>query len=102
VQATPPSTMPIFAAAMALANVVGLLAVVPAGLGVREAVVLAALSPLIGPYTTVLALLMRAVATVAEMVMAGAGAVMWRGCHRAAQRPSREASHDSNGMPMVR
>jgi glycosyltransferase 2 family protein len=78
VQVTAASTIPIFAAAMALANVVGLLAVVPAGLGVREAVVLAALSPLTGPYTAVLALLMRGVATAAEAVMAGAGMVMYR------------------------
>ena len=88
-QVTPASTIPIFAAAMALANVVGLLAIVPAGLGVREAVVLAALSPLMGPYTVVLALLMRGVVTAAEVVMAGAGMVMWRRYQEVGQRLGR-------------
>jgi hypothetical protein len=75
---TSASTIPVFAAGMALANVVGLLAIVPAGLGVREAVVLAALGPLIGSYTAILALLMRGVVTAAEVVMAGLAVVMYR------------------------
>lgn len=78
VQTAPLGTMPIFASAMALANIVGLLAIVPAGLGVREAVVMAALGSLTGPYTAVLALLMRGVVTVAELVMAGLALLLHR------------------------
>ena len=44
----------------------------------KIAVVLAALGPLIGPYTAILALLMRGVVTAAEVVMAGLAVVMYR------------------------
>ncbi len=67
-----------FAAAMALATVAGLLAIVPAGLGVREAVLMVTLTPLAGPYTAMVAVLMRLLVTVAELVMAGVGMFLLR------------------------
>lgn len=66
--------------AFTLANVAGLLALpLPAGAGVREVVLIAALSPVLPlPVAVVLAVVSRAVLTLADLAVAGAAAIAAR------------------------
>jgi hypothetical protein len=68
----------IFTPAMALAYILGVVAVVPGGLGIREGALLVVLTPLTGPFTSVLAVLMRLLVIVAELIMAGTALLLHR------------------------
>ena len=73
--------IPLFISATSLANTVGFLAVfAPAGLGVREGLLLVVLGPAIGPgQTAILAAAMRLIQVLLDVVMAGAGYGLLRG-----------------------
>ena len=79
--ASDPYLLPIVVGAFVLATVAGLLALpVPAGAGVREAVLVAALSPVLPlERALLLALVSRVVLTVADLVLAAGAAVSARG-----------------------
>lgn len=68
----------VFAPAMALAYILGVLAITPGGLVIREAVLLVVLTPLTGPFTAVLAVLMRLLVILAEVIMAGIALLLYR------------------------
>jgi len=76
----PVTLLPVFVSAGALAAVVGFLAVfAPAGLGVREAVLLIVLGQAIGPEPAALtAVLSRLLMTLVEIALAGLGALLLR------------------------
>lgn len=82
--APPLQALPLCVGAFALATVVGLLAVVvPDGIGVREAALLAALSTVLPvPSAAVVALASRLVCTVSEIVLGGAALVAAEVVHR--------------------
>ncbi|MGZ6769649.1 MAG: lysylphosphatidylglycerol synthase domain-containing protein [Mycobacteriaceae bacterium] len=83
--------------ALALAMTAGVLAVVaPSGIGVREAVVVAALTPYMDPGIALgLALASRLVFTVAEVVLGVGAAVSGAVALRAAQRPDTQTAGTS-------
>jgi hypothetical protein len=78
--ADPLPTLPLAVGGFALAWCVGYLVVItPAGLGVREVALVAALSPVLAPADAlVLAIASRAIVTVADLVVAGSSAVSMR------------------------
>jgi len=73
--------IPLFISATSLANTVGFLAIfAPAGLGVREGLLLVVLGPAIGPGpAAILAAAMRLIQVLLDVVMAGAGYGLLRG-----------------------
>lgn len=75
----PAAHLPVFISAGALAAVVGFLAVfAPAGLGVREAVLLIVLDQAIGPDAALTAVLSRLLMTLVDISLAGLGALLLR------------------------
>jgi hypothetical protein len=76
----PVARLPILTAAIALASSLGLLALfAPGGIGVREGVLLMVLAPVTGATTAVVAVLMRLLQTLEEVLLAGIGTVIfWR------------------------
>ena len=82
--APPARALPLCVGAFAVATVVGLLAVVmPNGIGVREAVLLAALTAVLPvPSAAVVALASRLVSTVSEVVLGGAALAVTEVLHR--------------------
>lgn len=82
--APPARALPLCVGAFAVATVVGLLAVVmPDGIGVREAVLLAALTAVLPvPSAAVVALTSRLVSTVSEVVVGGAALAVTEVLHR--------------------
>lgn len=74
------AVLPVAIGAFTLANVAGLLALpLPAGAGVREVVLVAALSPVLPlPTAVVLAVVSRALLTAADLIVAGVAAAGWR------------------------
>jgi uncharacterized membrane protein YbhN (UPF0104 family) len=87
--ADPAATLPLAFGGFALAWCVGFLVVVtPAGLGVRELVLVAAFSPVLD--TTdglVVALASRVLLTASDLLLAGAGATSMRGVRRTVDEP---------------
>jgi hypothetical protein len=73
--AAPVSSLPVIIGASCLANVAGFLALfAPAGIGVREGVLLLMLTPILGAGTAgILVVVIRLVQTAADLVLAGAG-----------------------------
>lgn len=78
--ADPLPTLPLAIGGFALAWCIGYLVIItPAGLGVREVALVAALSPALAPADAlVLAIASRAIVTVADLVVAGSSAVSMR------------------------
>jgi uncharacterized membrane protein YbhN (UPF0104 family) len=83
---TPFAWYPFMVSAMALAGTLGILAFfAPAGIGVREGVLLLAFAPMIrqGGDIAIVVLMIRLVQTVVEAVLAGIGLAVLRACPRA-------------------
>jgi hypothetical protein len=75
----PLAGLPVYTAAVALATVAGFVSLIPGGMLVRESVLLALLTPLAGaPNALVVAVLLRLVSIVAELLAAGTMYVMQR------------------------
>ena len=87
--ADPAAAVPLAVGGFALAWCVGFLVVVtPAGLGVREAVLVATLAPVLAPADAlVLALVSRALLTASDLILAGASVTSMRGSRARAREP---------------
>ncbi|MFD2081934.1 lysylphosphatidylglycerol synthase domain-containing protein [Actinopolymorpha cephalotaxi] len=89
--ADPVAAVPLAVGGFALAWCVGFLVVVtPAGLGVREAVLVATLAPVLAPADAlVLALVSRVLLTASDLILAGASVTSMRGSrhHRTTREP---------------
>lgn len=77
-----PSLLPVFAGVTALANSLGILTLIPGGLGVREGIMLVILTPLAGPVTSMVAVVMRLVVTLVEVILSGLALLLLRGVPR--------------------
>ena len=73
-----PSLLPLFAGANALAMSLGTLAVVPAGIGVREGLLLVVLTPMTGPVASILVLVLRLQSTIIELLLAAVSLLLLR------------------------
>ena len=80
IAAAPVWSLPIFTCAIVIASIAGFVAFfAPAGLGVQEGLLMLILAPVIGPAGAALAaVLMRLVQTLADVILALAGYVIWR------------------------
>ncbi|SDS55570.1 lysylphosphatidylglycerol synthase transmembrane domain-containing protein [Actinopolymorpha singaporensis] len=87
--ADPVAAVPLAVGGFALAWCVGFLVVVaPAGLGVREAVLVATLAPVLAPADAlVLALVSRVLLTASDLILAGASVTSMRGTRHRAREP---------------
>ena len=79
-----PILVPFFISACALASTVGFLAVfAPAGIGVREGILLIVLSPVIGGgYAAITVVAWRLLLTIVDVVLAGIGLLILRALRR--------------------